>query len=235
MPTQVPGVQDGIPLFRSYGWHTYNWANYGPVYSGASFSAVSESNITGTTAQVNFTPAFSGQARVDFGVGRGNARRSSPLVAVTSGTPASITLTGLDPATLYTFIILEYAQTTDQTGYNLIQTGYSDQFAFSTTGGSQNAPVISNVAVSVSGPAANRTATLTWSTNVPCINKANYGATASYGSTRNDTTTPPNANGGTVTLPKLTGGNTYHYQCVSTGRSYPNGLTATTTDATFVA
>jgi len=233
--SQVPGVQDGIPLFRNYGWHTYNWANYGPVYAGGSFTAVSVSNLTGTTAQVNFTPQFGGSARVAYGTGRGSAHRTAPAVACTSGTPTSVTLQNLDPATLYTFIILEYATATDQTGMNLVQTGYSDQFTFSTSGGTQNAPVISSVAVSVSGPAANRTATITWQTNVPCVNKVNYGATASYGSVRNDTTTPPSQSGGSVTLPKLTGGNTYHYQCASTGRSYANGLTATTTDANFVA
>ena len=232
--SQVPGVQDGIPLFRSCVWHTYNWANYGPVYAGGAFTAVSVSNQTATTTQVNFTPQFSGTAKVEYYVNRGSAARSGG-VACTSGTPTSITLQSLSPSTQYTFILVQEATLTDQTGYNLVQTGYSDQYTFATTGGAQSLPVISNVAVALSGPAANRTATITWSTNVPCVNKVNYGATVSYGSTRNDTTTPPSQSGGSVTLPKLTGGNTYHYQCASTGRSYANGLTATTTDATFVA
>jgi len=230
----VPGVQDGIPLFRSCVWHTYNWANYGPVYAGSAFSAVSVTNTTGTTAQINFTPNFSGTAKVEYSTGRSGTARSAG-VSCTSGTPTSVVLGNLSGSTQYVFVIIQEATYTDQTGYNLIQTGYSDQYTFSTTGISQAAPVITNVQVTPQGGTGNRTAVITWSTDVPCTNKVNYGATASYGTTRNDTTTPANIRGASVTTAKLVAGNTYHYQCQSTGRDYAHGATASTVDATFVA
>ena len=235
MMSTVPGVQDGIPLFRSASWHTYNWANYGPVYSGTSFSAVTVDQVSGTSVRVNFTPAFSGRARVEYNSGGRGSRDESPPVACTAATPASIILTELAPGTQYVFILVQYATLTDQTGYVLVQTGYSDQYTFSTAGAGQSQPVISGVAVTPQGGVGNRTAVITWQTDVPCLNKVNYGATVSYGTVRNDTTTPPSQRGASVTTAKLVAGNTYHYQCSSTGRDYAHGLTATTTDATFVA
>jgi hypothetical protein len=229
------GVQSGIPLFRTYEWHTYNWANYGPVYAQQAFSAVSASAQTGTTAQINFTPQFGGRARVEYSVGGRGSRQLSSVVACTSGTPTSITLYNLQPSTQYIFIIVQYATLTDQTGMNLVQTGYSDQYSFATTGAGQSTPVISNVQVSLSGGAGNRTATITWMTDVPCLNEVNYGATLSYGSTASDTQTPANQRGATVSIGKLTPGNTYHYQCWSQGRDYAHGAIATTADNTFVA
>jgi hypothetical protein len=233
---QVPGVQDGIPLFRSYGWHTYNWANYGPVYAAGAFTSVSIDQINPTTVRVNFTPQFSGSALVMYGMDRGTSGRSVSAMQVTAATPTSIILRDLNPGTTYTTMIVQEATLTDQTGANLIQTGYSDQYVFVTSGsGSPVAPIIASVVVTSSGPAANRTATITWRTNVPCLNKVNYGPLVSYGSVRNDTTTPPGQTGAYVTLPKLTGGNQYHYQCQSQGRDYQHSLLATTTDATFTA
>jgi len=231
----VPGVQDGIPLFRTYAWHTYNWANYGPVYAQQAFTGVSASAQTGTTAQINFTPQFGGRARVEYSIGGKGARQQSQVVNCTAATPTSITLYGLQPSTEYTFIIVQYAQATDQTGQMLVQTGYSDQFAFATAGAGQSAPVLSNVVVTPQGGVGNRTAVITWQTDVPCLNKVSYGATVSYGSNASDTQTPPNQRGATVITAKLVAGNTYHYQCQSTGRDYAHGLTASTTDATFVA
>ena len=231
----VPGVQDGIPLFRNASWHTYNWANYGPVYAPQAFTAISVDQITGTTVRVNFTPQFSGSARVEYSVGGRGTRQQSQVVNCTAASAASVTLRDLAPSSQYTFIVVQYAQATDQTGQVLAQTGYSDQYEFSTAGGSQSAPVISQVQVVSNGGVGNRTATITWQTDVPCLNKVTYGPTTGYGSVRSDTQTPANQTGATVTTTKLTAGNTYHYQCQSQGRDYLHGLVATTTDATFVA
>jgi hypothetical protein len=230
----VPGVQDGIPLFRSYGWHTYNWANYGPVYVAAATNVPTVDQITGTTVRITFTPTFTGSARIEYGLGRGAAQRT-PVFACTAGTPVSVTLSQLAPSMQYTYLIAQYATSTDQTGQVLAQTIYGDQYEFATAGGSQVAPVISLVQVSTSGGVGNRIATITWLTDVPCLNKVNYGATVSYGTTRSDTTTPPSQRGATVTTTKLVAGNTYHYQCASQGRDYAHGLIATTVDNTFVA
>jgi len=234
VPT-VPGVQDGVPLFRNSGWHTYNWANYGPVYAPAAFSAVSVSNLTATTAQINFTPGYSGSARVMYAVGGKGAMRSSATVACTAGVATNVTLRNLDASTTYTYHVLQYLQLTDQTGQALVQTGYSDQAAFSTAGGAQVGPVISPPMVTIQGPASNRTVIFSWNTDVPCISKVNYGATASYGTTRNDTTTPANQTGASITSGKLIAGNTYHYQQVSQGRDYAHGLVTSGSDLTFVA
>jgi hypothetical protein len=231
----VPGVQDGIPLFRNAAWHTYNWANYGPVYAGGAFTAVSTSAQTGTTAQINFTPQFAGRARVEYSAGGKGDRILSAVVACSAGTPTSIPLYNLQPSTQYVFLLVQYATLTDQTGQTLVQTGYSDQYSFATTGAGQAAPIISQVQVVLSGGAGNRTATITWMTDVPCLNEVNYGATVSYGSAKNDTTTPPGQRGATVSIGKLTPGNTYHYQCWSQGRDYAHGAIATTADNTFVA
>jgi hypothetical protein len=234
-PAAVAGAQSGVPLFRTYAWHTYNWASYGPVYVQQAFTAISASNQTGTTAQINFTPQFAGRARVEYSVGGKGTRQQSPIVSCTAATPTSIVLYNLQPSTEYIFIIIEYATLTDQTGQNLVQTGYSDQYAFATTGAGQAAPIITNPQVALSGGVGNRTATITWMTDVPCLNEVNYGATLSYGSTASDTTTPANQRGATVQIGKLTAGNTYHYQCWSQGRDYAHGAIATTADNTFVA
>jgi hypothetical protein len=231
----VPGVQDGQPLFRSCAWHTYNWANYGPVYAGLSFTAISVASVTGTTVAVTFTPAFSGTAKVRYTQSSRGTEQSSPPVSCTAGTPATITLVNLNPSTQYAYYIAQMSSFVDQTGQTVIQPIYSDEYEFSTAGAGQAAPVITNVVVTLSGGVGNRTATITWQTNVPCLNKVNYGATVSYGSTRADTQTPANQTGAVVAIGKLTAGNTYHYQCASTGRDYAHGLTATTADNTFVA
>jgi hypothetical protein len=235
---QIGGVQDGIPLFRSYEWHTYNWANYGPVHQGQSFSAVSFDQQTATSVRVNFTPALSGRARLRFdatGKYVGGSGGYSKDLQVTGGTPASITIQELQPATTYSYIIQEYYSFVDQTSQTVTQTIYSDEYEFSTAGGAQTAPVISQVQVSQSGGTGNRTAVITWVTDVPCNNKVYYGATVSYGSTSEDTTTPVNQAGAWVQTARLTAGNTYHYQCESQGRDYAHGVIATTVDATFVA
>jgi hypothetical protein len=229
----TPGVQDGTPLFYSSGWHTYNWANYGPVYAPGFFTTLVIDQLTSTTARVTLTPAYNGTWRVLYGKGRGTQERSV-IHTVTAATPDSITLFDLQPGTLYTLIAALSQTAVDQTGQTRTNVGYSDQQTFVTTGGSTTpiAPQISKVAVQVTGSGI-RTATITWQTDVPCISKVNYGATVSYGSTRNDTSTPAELSGATVVIGNLTPSQTIHYQCSSQGRDQAHSLVATTVDANF--
>jgi hypothetical protein len=229
----TPGVQDGTPLFYSSGWHTYNWANYGPVYAPSFFTTLVIDQLTSTTARVTLTPAYNGTWKILYGKGEG-AQERSVTHTVTAATPDSITLFDLRPGTLYTLLATLTQTGTDQTGQTRTNVGYSDQLTFVTIGGSTTpiAPQITSVSVVVTGT-GKKTATITWQTDVPCISKVNYGATVSYGSTRNDTSTPAELSGATVVIGNLTQGQTFHYQCSSQGRDQAHSLVATTVDTTF--
>jgi hypothetical protein len=124
-----------------------------------------------------------------------------------------VTLTGLNAGTTYYF----QAQSADGSG----NTGYSTTYSFTTLPGP---PTISGVTTT---PAANHTATISWTTSAPTTSYVIYGLSTSYGyySTGTSSTTTPQC-----TLSYVPSG-TIHYQLISTDA---NGNQTVSADATFV-
>ncbi|MBI4580783.1 MAG: family 10 glycosylhydrolase, partial [Planctomycetes bacterium] len=175
---------------------------------------VNATNITTSTATVNWTTDQASSSQVEYGptTSYGN---QTPL----DGTPVTthaVNLSGLASNTVYHFRVISANANGSTT---------SGDFTFTTSG----PPQISNVqAINVTTNGA----TITWTTNAPATSQVLYGLTSSYGSQ-----TPLDSSNVTahlVVLSGLTPNTTYHYQALSSnayGSDQSADMTLTTADA----
>ena len=137
-----------------------------PVISG-----VYASNVTQTSAVVNWTTNEASTSQVEYGTT--TSYGFSTTLDPASETAHSVSLTGLSPSTVYNYRV----KSTDASGNPSV----SGNNAFTTSEKPDTtAPVISNVLVS------NITAssvTVGWTTDEPSTSQLDYGATSSYGNT----------------------------------------------------
>lgn len=92
-------------------------------------------------------------------------------------------------------------------------------------------PTLSNVVVTINFQSS---VVVSWQTSEPCVGVVNFGPSPDYGSSLTDTTTPPTATGGTVSIPgaALLSGQTYHLQVTVASRA--TTLRTFSPDQTFV-
>ncbi|MGD0796574.1 MAG: fibronectin type III domain-containing protein, partial [Acidobacteriaceae bacterium] len=178
-----------------------------PVISYVAFWGITSSGVT-----ISWSTNEAATTAVAYGTTAALGQLTPVQTALTDS--HGVTLTGLAAGTTYYFA----AQSADGSG----NTGSSTNYSFTTLAGP---PTISNV---TANPAANHTATISWTTSTPTYSYVQYGASAgNYGdySAQTALTTTPDC-----TLPYVPSG-TIHYQLVSTD-AYGNQTVST--DMTFL-
>ncbi len=172
-------------------------------------SNVHADNIDTDTATITWTTDAPATSQVRYGLtaGYGNETPQDPTMV----TAHSVTLTGLDPDTLYHY---------QAVSGNAYGTAESSDYTLRTAG----PPDISGVQATNIGATA---ATIVWDTDVPADSQVEYGLTTGYGSTTPLDPTPTTTHG--VPLSGLDPETLYHYRVRSA-----NGAGATySTDHTF--
>ncbi len=159
-------------------------------------SDVAASNITDSSAVITWLTNVPATSRVEYGTTP--AYGASSLLYTSPRTSHSVTLTGLQPNTLYYYRVLS----TNEFGE-----GVSGPHTFVSSG----PPQISNV--QVSGITAT-SATVTWTTNAPATSQVRYGTTPSYGNATPVSEVPVTSH--SVTISGLSPNTDYHCQAVST-------------------
>ncbi len=177
-----------------------------PVISAVAFWGITSSGLT-----ISWSTNVPANTSVAFGTTNQLGQTSPVQTALTNSHGA--TLAGLSPGTTYYF----QAQSADVNG----NTGYSTIYSFTTIAGP---PTISAVTAT---PAANGTATISWTTSAPTQSYVQYGTAAGvygrYSALTSLTTTPQ------CKLSYVPSG-TIHYQVVSTDA---NGNQVVSPDAVF--
>ncbi|MDP9050626.1 MAG: fibronectin type III domain-containing protein [Acidobacteriota bacterium] len=169
-------------------------------------SYLSVTGITNTSATIT----WSTDMPANTGVAYGPTTALGQFAPVQTALSAlhQVTLTGLDPGTIYDFVI-------ESTGANGA-TGYLYMSHFTTLDPPPVAPLISNV---TSTTATSTSATITWTTDVPSNSLVNYGTTISFGFSALDSSL---TKAHSVTLTGLSPGTRYDFQVVSAS---PAGVT----------
>ena len=201
----------GILLYPYLGW--INSITGSSDTTAPVISSVAASDITGNSATITWTTDESADSRVDYGL---DTSYGSSVTDATLVTSHSITLTGLDPETIYHY------QVTSADGSG--NTAFSADFTFTTGTADTTAPVISDVAAS---EITDKAATITWTTDESADSRVDYGLDTSYGSFVTDATLVTSHS---ITLTGLAAGTTYHYMVTSADGS---GNTASSIDFTF--
>jgi hypothetical protein len=178
-----------------------------PIVQNVSSWGVSGSSITMAWSTDQFSTTS-----VQYGTTPALGQTSPIQTALTQS--HGLTLTGLSDGTTYYY----RAQSTNATNV----TGYSTVYSFTTL--TKTPPVISNIQVT---PAANHTATISWSLSKLATSQIQYGTSPSYGFW--STATIPMQNP-SVTLGYVPSG-IIHYHIISTD---PAGNQAVSPDATFI-
>jgi hypothetical protein len=182
-------------------WNTTS--NPAPV-----ISAVSSSNITGTSATITWTTDQPSSSLVNYGASTAYGS-ASPLNS-TLATAHSVTLTGLTAGTTYNYQVAS----ANSAG----TTATSGNYTFATASA---APVVSGVtATAISA----NSATIVWNTDQASSSLVQYGTTTAYGSTsaQNSSLTASHS----VTITGLTAGTLYDFAVVSAnaaGKSTTSG------------
>ena len=183
--------------FTTVGSNTAN-----PVITG-----VTASNITSTTAVINWTTDQPATAQVNYG---GTLTpKTNTLV-----TGQSVSLTGLTPNTTYTFQVIS----ANSSGASTTSTNYT----FTTPGPSATPPAVGYLAfwgVNNSG------VTISWSTDVNANTVVAYGTTAALGQTYTNTSASTVSHGAVLT--GLTSGTKYYFVAQSTGANGATGYSTT--------
>jgi hypothetical protein len=180
-------------------------------------SAVQASNVQPTSATVTWTTNEASDSQVEYGLTTGYG--SSTAIAPALVTAHNVAVTGLQGGTLYHYRV----KSRDAAG-NLAT---SADNTFTTPAADTTPPVISNVTAS---PKANRTVTVTWTTNERSTSQVQYGTSTSYG-----TLTPVDSSLVTSHSVKFTPAQRrvlYHYRVISTDAA---GNTAVSQDFTFTS
>ena len=170
--------RDGDFDIISQAWDDFQflhiWRNNAVGSGGADttppqITAVSASNVSAMSAQINWTTNEPADSKVDYGLTTqyGSSVTQPPLV---SG--HIVPLSGLTPSTLY-----HYRVTSKDASNN---TTASADFTFTTSTPDTTPPVVSNITVN---PLAATSATVNWTTNEPADGRVEYGTTTNYGST----------------------------------------------------
>jgi hypothetical protein len=123
-----------IPLFFLNRWPTYAWANYGPRYAPALFTAFQVQQITQTTAQVAIIAGPSGRWRAVYGRLSGKYDMASTWVTATGGVGSAVTLSDLHPNTPYFVNIYFDGQLANPAGLPITGGYYTDEQSFTTLG-----------------------------------------------------------------------------------------------------
>jgi peptidoglycan/xylan/chitin deacetylase (PgdA/CDA1 family) len=178
-------------------------------------SNVTVTNITQTSATVNWTTDEASDSNVKYGT---SASYGSTASDATMTTSHSVNLTGLTAGGSYHFQVTS----TDASG----NVAASQDFLFA-AGLPVNTtpPTITNVAINTTDASD---ATITWSTNEPAASQLAYGTTTSYGTTLQDATLSV---GPTFSLSGLSASTAYYFQVTSTD-AYGNSSTYTGTFTT---
>ncbi|NLN75047.1 MAG: family 10 glycosylhydrolase [Armatimonadetes bacterium] len=174
-----------------------------PVITG-----VGASNITGTSATINWTTSQEATSQVQYGptASYGSSTSISTALVMTH----SQTITGLTPGVTYHYRVLSSNDNGSST---------SQDFTFTTLA----PPAITNVtATNITSDSA----TITWTTNQSASSKVDYGKTTSYGLSQQNSAL---VNSHSINLTGLQSGTTYHYKVTSANA---NGST-TSADFTF--
>ncbi len=173
-------------------------------------SLVTATAITGTTATISWTTDKASTSQVAYGTstayGYASAFDSSPV------TLHSVTLSGLNPGTIYNYIVGSVGSAGSTVSSNYLFSTSSGTIAI----GSVNATAITGTS-----------ATITWTTDQPSTSQALYGPTAAYGIYSVYIAAPVTQHA--VTLSGLNSGTTYNYAVTSS----TSGGTATSANFTF--
>jgi phosphodiesterase/alkaline phosphatase D-like protein len=192
----------------SYTFTTSTASAAGPVISYVAYWGITSSGIT-----ISWSTNVPSNTSVAYGTT--NALTSVTPVQTALSNSHGVTLTGLQPSTLYYF----QAQSADVNG----NTGTSTVYSFTTLAG--GTPVISNVLVT---PGSGNTASIGWTTSVPTYSYVQYGTSSGnyirYSALTSLTASP------NVSLGYVPSGTVY-YQLVSTDA---NGDLVVSAEATFV-
>ncbi|MGQ9809363.1 MAG: family 10 glycosylhydrolase [Armatimonadota bacterium] len=159
-------------------------------------SDVAASGITNNSAVITWQTNVPATSRVEYGTTP--AYGMSSLLYSTPRTAHTVTLTGLQPNTLYYYRVIS----TNEFGQSA-----SGPHTFTSSG----PPQISNV--QVTGITAT-SATVTWTTNAPATSQVRYGTSPSYGNVTPLSEVPVTSH--SVTISGLTPNTDYHCQAVST-------------------
>jgi hypothetical protein len=180
---------------------TYSFTTTGtaPVSPAPVIGAVSVTNITSTSATINWTTDQASSSQVNYGVT--TSYTSSSTLNSSLVTAHSVTLTGLTLGTTYDF---------DVVSANSSGTSATSSNATFTTTGSAPAPVISAVS---SSNVTSGTATITWTTDQAASSQVNYGLTTAYGSSSALVSTLVTSH--SVTLSGLTPNTKYNFDVFS--------------------
>ena len=162
-------------------------------------SAVSTSSIASNSAKISWVTDEAGDSQVVYGTT--TAYGSSSTLATSLVTTHSVTLSGLNPATLYHYRVKSKGTLGNGT--------LTNDFTF-TTAPDTTAPAISGVLSSV---IAYNAATIRWTTNEASDTQVEYGTTTSYGSSTVLNTTKVTSH--SVSLSGLNASTTYHYRVKS--------------------
>ena len=171
-----------------------------------------QATTTATTATVTWDTDEAATSSLAFGTTTSYGETSTTTSA---GTSHSVTLTSLDPDTMYHFQV----QAQDAAG----NTATSSDQTFATGEEPVVIPAITNLTV---GTTSTSSVTITWDTDIPATTQVNYGTTTSFGlsSDYDDTLTTSHS----VMLMMLDEGTQYFFEAASS-----NAAGTTTATSTF--
>jgi hypothetical protein len=180
-------------------------------------SAVTATNVTASSAVINWTTNEPSDTQVEYGTSTsyGSLSTQNPTLV----TSHSVAFAGLASGTLY-----HYRARSKDAGGNV---SVSSDFTFTTSGGGGDTtpPVISAISAT---SITTSSATITWTTNEVSDTQVEYGATTGYGSSTQVNTTMVTSH--TATLSGLNANTLYHYRVKSRDAA---GNLASSGDQTF--
>ncbi|HWE51900.1 MAG TPA: fibronectin type III domain-containing protein [Bryobacteraceae bacterium] len=183
---------------------------FGTLATIPGITAVTATNITGTSVTITWNTDQAANSQVEYGPTVSYGSLTTINSALVTG--HSVNITGLSPGTTYNYAVLS----TDLAG-----TATSANFTFQTP---MAIPAIS--AVAATGLTANG-ATITWATDQPSTSQVEYGLTMAYGTLSTHSASPVTAH--SVVLNSLAPGTTYDFATLSTD----SAGTATSANFTF--
>lgn len=95
-----------VPLYFLRAWHTYAWANYGPVYEPSMFDNFDIGSIDHDACQVACALRADGQWTVLYAPASGHSLHTVGPRAIDAHQPDSVNVTGLSPNTEYSMTLL---------------------------------------------------------------------------------------------------------------------------------
>ena len=179
-------------------------------------SSITVTNITSSSATVNWTTNEVSDNRVDYGTTTSYSNNVTNASMVTSH---SMNLTSLNQGATYNFKVTSKDPSNNSSS--------SANQTFTTSSADTTPPVVSNVATSnITGTDAR----ITWTTNESSDSRVDYGTTTAYGSNKTDAT---KVTSHTIDLIGLTPGTVYNYKVSSKDTALNNGQSANATFTTL--